>query len=87
MSIQASDFSTSAKEIYRERLQEELERSHPGAYVAIEPISGEHFLGETLSEAIQASRRTYPERLCYAIRVGFRTAAHLGLNHSGTMQS
>ena len=55
-----------------------LEQSHPHDFVAIEPISGEYFVGATLSEAIGAARKAYPYRLAYALRIGHRTAVHLG---------
>ena len=41
-----------ARRIYEERFRETLEQSHRDQFVAIEPISGDYFLGQTLSEAI-----------------------------------
>jgi len=67
-----------AEWIYENRLKTTLEQSNPDAFVAIEPISGEYFLGTTLSKAIGAARRAYPDRLAYALRIGHRTAVHLG---------
>ncbi|MDB5339726.1 MAG: hypothetical protein JWN70_5345 [Planctomycetaceae bacterium] len=67
-----------AEKIYADRLRSLLEPGHDGEFVAIEPVSGEYFLGKTLSEAIQAARRTHPSRLPYAMRVGTRPAIHLG---------
>ena len=67
-----------AERLYKTRLQPELEPEHDGEFVAIEPISGEYFLGTTLSAAIQAARRMYPTRLPYAMRVGSDPAIHLG---------
>lgn len=64
--------------IYEERLKTELERLHRDRFVAIEPISGEYFLGDTLSEAIQAARTAYPNRLSHVLRVGHRAAVHFG---------
>ena len=46
----------------------------------IEPISGDYFLGQTLSEAIGASRSRHPDRLAHAMRVGHRAAVHFGLH-------
>ncbi len=66
------------EEIYRQRLKDQLEKSHRDEFVAIEPQSGDYFLGKTLGEAIEASRRAYPERLAYAVRVGHPAAVHLG---------
>jgi hypothetical protein len=69
-----------ARKIYEERLRETLERSHRDEFVAIEPISGDYFLGQTLTEAIGASRSKYPNRLAHALRVGHQAAVHFGLH-------
>ena len=68
-----------AREIYEQRLRSELEASHPDEFVAIEPDSGDFFLGNTLSEAIQAARSAYCDKLAFAIRVGHTTAVDLGV--------
>jgi hypothetical protein len=70
-----------AKRIYDEQLRDSLEHSHMNEFVAIEPISGEYFLGQTLSEAISASRLKYPDRLAHALRVGHSAAIHFGLQN------
>lgn len=67
-----------ARKIY-ESLRPELEASHQDAFVAIEPISGEHFLGNTLSDAIGGARRAHPDRLAHAFRVGHRATVHFGM--------
>ena len=69
-----------AKLIYNERLKSHLEASNPDAFVAIEPDSGEYFVGATLSEAIGKSRQKYPDRLAHAIRVGHQAAVHFGMH-------
>jgi hypothetical protein len=69
-----------AKQIYNERLRSQLEVSDPDSFVAIEPESGEYFLGATLSDAIGKSRQKYPDRLAHAIRVGHQAAVHFGLS-------
>ena len=71
--------ATKAKRIYEERLRASLEQSHMNEFVAIEPISGDYFLGRTLSDAIGASRLKYPDRLAHALRVGHKAALHFGL--------
>ncbi|QDU27684.1 hypothetical protein ETAA8_27730 [Anatilimnocola aggregata] len=70
--------SQAAKEIYELRLRSILEQSHQDQYVAIEPYSGQHFIGETLTAAIQAARQAFPDRLSFALRVGHETTVHLG---------
>ena len=57
----------------------ELEATHADEFVAIEPDSGDYFLGQTLSGAIQAARSTYPERISFAMRVGHKATVELGV--------
>lgn len=67
-----------SEQIYESRLRAELERTHLNSFVAIEPDSGDYFLGRTLSEASAAARAVYPDRRTYVLRVGHRCAVHIG---------
>ncbi len=67
-----------AKRLYAEQLQASLEPHHLHRFVAIEPESGEYFLGDTFDEAVKLARAKYPSRLSHTIRIGHRTAFHLG---------
>jgi hypothetical protein len=67
------------QEIYDARLRAELEVTNPDQFVAIEPDSGEFYLGESLSEAIQAARAAHPQQLVFALRVGHETTVDLGV--------
>ena len=69
-----------ARKLYELRLRKLLESAHQDEFVAIEPISGDYFLGRTVSEAIGASRSKYPERLAHALRVGHEATVHIGLH-------
>jgi hypothetical protein len=69
-----------ARELYETRYRALLEPAHKDEFVAIEPVSGEYFLGHTLSEAIGASRSKYPDRLAHALRVGHQGTVHLGMH-------
>ena len=66
-----------AERLYDERLKANLEAGHLHSFVAIEPDSGEYFLGPTLSEASQACRAVYPERRACILRVGHRAAIEM----------
>jgi hypothetical protein len=68
-----------ARRMYAMRFRELLEPEHNDEFVAIEPISGEYFLGPTLSDAIGASRSKYPDRLAHAMRVGHKATVHFGM--------
>jgi len=67
-----------AKHIYAQHLQADLESQHRGRFVAIEPESGDYFLGDTFDEAVKAARTKYPSRLSHTIRIGQRAAFHIG---------
>lgn len=75
----ANDIARKAKRIYQEKLRTSLEKAHMNDFVAIELISGEYFIGKTLSEAISASRGKYSDRLAHALRVGHQAAIHSGM--------
>ncbi len=64
--------------IYQQRLKSRLESTNPDDFVAIEPESGDFFLGKTLSEAIQAARIAHPANLPFALRVGHEATVELG---------
>jgi hypothetical protein len=76
----SSDFIRRAEQIYDERLRKSLEATHQDSFVAIEPDSGEYFLGRTLSEASAEARKVYPDRRTYVLRVGHPTAVTIGSN-------
>ena len=67
-----------AKRIYAEHLQAVLEFRHLNRFVAIEPESGEYFLGDTFDEPVKAARTKHPSRLSRTIRIGQRAAFHMG---------
>ncbi len=67
-----------AEAIYLGRLKSQLEVSQNDKFVAIEPVSGDYYLGETLSEAIAAARRAHPDRLAHVVRIGHKAGVQLG---------
>jgi hypothetical protein len=67
-----------AKRLYAEQLQAMLEAQHRDRFVAIEPESGEYFLGDTFDEAVKSARAKYPSRLSHTLRIGHRAALHMG---------
>jgi hypothetical protein len=68
-----------AKQIYATQLQSGLESQHTNRFVAIEPDSGDYFLGDTFDEAVKLARAKYPNRLSHTIRIGHRAAFHIGV--------
>jgi len=77
---EVDEFVRKAEEIYTNRLRTILEPEHVDEFVAIEPESGEYFLGKSLNEATRAARHAYPERLTHAMRIGHRAALYFGLH-------
>lgn len=73
------EFVRRAEAIYANRLAAILEPEHIDAFVAIEPESGDYFLGKTLNDATRAARKAHPNRLTHAMRVGHRAALHFGM--------
>jgi hypothetical protein len=67
-----------AERIYEDRLRGDLEKTHLDFFVAIEPDSGDFFLGRTLSEAAAAAHGAHPERRCGVLRVGHSATLHIG---------
>ncbi len=74
------EFVRRAEEVYATQLRGSLEPEHMDEFVAIEPESGDYFLGKTLSQATGAARKTYPNRLTHVMRVGHRAALHFGMH-------
>jgi hypothetical protein len=73
------DLVRRAEDLYATRLRTRLEAEHMNQFVAIEPESGDYFLGKTLSEAMGSAHRAHPDRLAYGMRVGHAAALHFGM--------
>lgn len=67
-----------AKRIYSEQLQAVLEPEHLHQFVAIEPESGEYFVGDTFDDVVKSAKAKHPSRLSHTIRIGHRAAFHIG---------
>lgn len=74
----ANNLFERAERIYEDRLRCDLEKTYPNFFVAIEPDSGDFFLGRTLSEAAAAAHSAHPERRCGVLRVGHSATLHIG---------
>ena len=79
--MSATDLFDRAERVYEERLRKDLERTHLNSFVAIEPDSGDFFLGRTLSEASAAARAARPDRRCGVLRVGHSATLHMGAGY------
>ena len=78
VSQETREFIRRAELVYAQRHKAALENTHQDSFVAIEPESGDYFLGRTLSEAAEAAYQIYPDRRTHVIRVGHHVAVHIG---------
>lgn len=76
--IDSRDIARRAIELYEAKWRAELERDHLDEFAAIEPDSETYFLGKSLSEAIRAARRAFPDRITYTKRIGHDVAVEIG---------
>ena len=76
--VDSDDVARRVELIYADRLQAELERGHPNDFGAIEPDSGDYFIGKTFSEAVHKAQDVYPERMTFVVRIGHKAAIHMG---------
>jgi hypothetical protein len=67
-------FIAKGKEAF-ERIKGDLEGQEGAVVVAIEPESGDYFVGETLGQADQAAFEQYPDEWVYFARVDDPEAA------------
>ena len=72
------DLVVNGQRLYDERLRAVLEPKHNDQFVAIEPESGQHFLGSTALAALRAGRAATPGKLFYLLRVGHDAAYRVG---------
>ena len=72
------DIVRCAKQFYEAELRDSLEAEHRDEFVTIEPVSRTYYLGSTFSEAVQRAKQACPGFMSYTLRIGHRTALHLG---------
>jgi hypothetical protein len=80
ITTESEQFARQAEALYQERLKQVLEPAHNDEFVAIEPESGEYFLGATISEAAALARRAHPNKLTHIMLVGHKAALHIGMS-------
>ncbi|MBC7264319.1 MAG: hypothetical protein H5T64_08155 [Chloroflexi bacterium] len=67
-------FEAKGRQVY-EKIKAQLEKNSPGEIVAIEPESGEYFVGKTLGQANDLAFAKYPDKWMYFVRIGSPEAA------------
>lgn len=81
LSEQSQQIAVKAKALYEANYRSQLEESHHGQFVCIEPESGDYFLGRTFDDAVNKAIDAHPDRLTYTLRIGHAAALHLGVMH------
>ena len=76
--MSSADLMQKVNAIYEDRLRKDLERTHLNSFFAIEPESGDFYLGRTLSEAAAAAHAAHPDRRSGVLRVGHQATVHIG---------
>lgn len=66
------------EKLYQEKLKAILEPENNGKFVAIEVISGEYFVGDTILGAVELSHKKFPNRLLHTIKIGYEGVYKLG---------
>lgn len=64
-----TEFDRISEERIRE-LEKVLLPEHKGEIIAVEPESGDYFLGKTLREANRKALEKYPDKVFFASRLG-----------------
>lgn len=70
---------------YNSRLKSALEAQHSGEFVAIEPSTGQYFLGPTATAALVTARNAMLQSQFFLTRIG-RHAAHKIRGTAGTAE-
>jgi hypothetical protein len=63
--------------LYQTKLKMLLEPDYIGMFAAIEPDSGDYFLGTRMIEAALKAEEKYPDKLVFIVRIGFPTAVSM----------
>lgn len=64
--------------LYENQLKATLEPHHFGEFVAIEPVTGRYFLGETATSALVTASKAMPQSQFFLMRVGYEAAHKIG---------
>ncbi|MCP9495429.1 MAG: hypothetical protein MSG64_13370 [Pyrinomonadaceae bacterium MAG19_C2-C3] len=66
------------RQLYEGKLKLMLEPEHTGRFVAIEPETGDYFLGDTDAEALFAAHAALPDSRFYLKRIGYEYTHRIG---------
>ena len=73
-----SSFAETARRIYDQSLRAELEASHTGELISLEPESGDYVLGRTFREVDLATQEKFGRKPTSIFRIGGGAAVKFG---------
>ena len=59
-------------------INKKLSPKHNGKMVAIDPVSGDYFMGISTSDAYEKASQKYPKKKFFFKRIGFKHAYFVG---------
>ena len=68
----------SAKAHYESNLKAQMEKEHLGKFIAVEPESGQFFIGGTFMECALEAKKEIPDKMSFVIKIGSDAAVHIG---------
>ena len=68
------NLASRGEELYKKKIQKQLLVSAKGKFAAIDVISEEYFIADTLIEAFQKAKKKYPNHQFHFVRVGHSAA-------------
>jgi hypothetical protein len=77
LNTEGESLASRGDQLYRTKLKDILEPQFIGMFAAIEPDSGDYFLGKRMAEAFDKADAKYPDKLVYLVRIGFPVAIKL----------
>ncbi len=70
-----------------ERIKKKYEPKHIGKFLAIDPKSGDVYLGKDTVRAVQKGRKEHPKTVFFLVKIGYSAAEILArLRHGESLQ-
>jgi len=73
------------EEIYKNKLKSILEPKENGKFIAIEVISENYFVGDSILEALETAKKEYPDQLFHTIKIGYQGVFKMGSYIKGAL--
>lgn len=72
-----SQLAEIGKKIYYEKLKSKLESTHKGKIVAINPETGDYFIGKSILDAVKKGKKKFPDAIFYSVKIGYPAVVKL----------